>query len=72
MLRLPQYLSTREAASYTKLGKSTLERLRVEGNGPTFIKATATRVVYSVDDLDAYLQARRHRSTAAADRPVAA
>jgi hypothetical protein len=63
-----RYLSTQEAACYTKLGKSTLERMRIEGNGPTFIRATPTRVVYSVDDLDAYLVARRHQSTAAADR----
>jgi hypothetical protein len=66
-----RYLTTREAASYARLGKSTLERLRIEGTGPSFIKATASRVVYSVADLDAYLEARRHQSTAAADRSVA-
>jgi hypothetical protein len=62
------YLSTREAAGHIKLGKSTLERMRVEGNGPTFIRATAKRVVYRLEDLDAYLAERRHRSTAEPDR----
>jgi hypothetical protein len=66
-----RYFSTREAAAYTRLGKSTLERLRIEGTGPAFIRATANRVVYSVDDLDSFLSARRHQSTAAADRSAA-
>jgi hypothetical protein len=62
------YLTTREAAAHTKLGKSTLERMRVEGNGPTFIRATAKRVVYRLEDLEAYLAERRRRSTAEPDR----
>jgi hypothetical protein len=71
MVATTRYLSTREAALYTRLGKSTLERLRIEGTGPTFIRATANRVVYSIDDLDTFLGSRRHQSTAAADRSVA-
>lgn len=68
----PRYLSTQAAATYTGLGKSTLERMRAEGNGPTFIRATPTRVVYSVADLDDYLTARRQRSADAVDEPAAA
>jgi predicted DNA-binding transcriptional regulator AlpA len=71
MVATTRYLDTREAASYTRLGKSTLERLRIEGTGPAFIRATANRVVYSIADLDDYLSARRHQSTAGADRSVA-
>ena len=71
MVEATRYLTTHEAASYTRLGKSTLERLRIEGTGPVFIKATANRVVYSMADLDEYLSSRRHQSTAAADRSAA-
>jgi hypothetical protein len=63
-----RYLSTRDAAAHINLGKSTLERMRIEGNGPTFIRATAKRVVYRLEDLDAYLEERRRRSTAEPDR----
>jgi hypothetical protein len=65
------YLTTIEAAAHVKLGKSTLERMRVEGNGPTFVRATAKRVVYRLEDLDAYLAERRRRSTAEPDRASA-
>jgi hypothetical protein len=65
MLDDQKYLTTREAAARIKLGKSTLERMRVEGTGPTF---TAKRIVYRLADLDAYLAERCRRSTAEPDR----
>jgi predicted DNA-binding transcriptional regulator AlpA len=68
MLDDQKYLTTREAAARIKLGKSTLERMRVEGTGPTFIRATAKRIVYRLADLDAYLAERCRRSTAEPDR----
>jgi hypothetical protein len=51
-----------QAASYTCLSASTLNKLRVFGGGPLFLKL-GRRVVYDVADLDAWLDARRRRST---------
>ncbi len=58
-------LRTPEAATYCGSTKSTLEKLRVTGGGPTFIKMGRT-VVYDTEDLDAWLVSRRHRSTSEA------
>ena len=57
-----QRMTTAEAAAYCGSTKSTFEKLRVYGGGPTFIKL-GSRVVYDVADLDAWLSARRRLST---------
>ena len=62
----PRYLTTPDAARYSGLGIRFLEKARVSGTGPNFSRVS-NRVVYCVDDLDAYLQARRVSSTAEAD-----
>ena len=56
-------LRTREAAAYLGLSPSTLEKKRLTGDGPVYFKAGSRVVVYAVDDLDAWLASRRHRST---------
>jgi predicted DNA-binding transcriptional regulator AlpA len=53
---------TPEAAEYVHSGQSTLEKKRLTGGGPTFIKL-GRKVVYRRSDLDAWLNARRRRST---------
>lgn len=55
-------LRTREAAAYTGLAKSTLEKLRVTGGGCPFIRLGRV-VVYDPEDLDAWLAANRREST---------
>lgn len=55
-------LDTTSAARYAGLGKSTLEKLRLYGGGPIYIKV-GKRVVYDVNDLDAWLASRRRQST---------
>ena len=45
---------TREAATYTGLAKSTLEKLRVTGGGCPYMRVGRV-VVYDPDDLDAWL-----------------
>jgi excisionase family DNA binding protein len=45
-----------EAAQYLGLSKSTLEKMRVEGRGPRYLKLGA-RCFYRRTDLDAYLEA---------------
>lgn len=57
-------LNTREAASYVRLGKPTLERFRVSGDGPVFLKL-GSAVRYRRSDLDDWLNGRRVRSTSA-------
>ena len=55
-------LRTNEAASYTGLSKSTLEKLRVTGGGPEYA-ALGRVVVYRIEDLDAWVFAHKRRST---------
>jgi excisionase family DNA binding protein len=59
-------LDTPEAASYLRLSKPTLERLRLQGNGPPYAKLTPGNrgpVRYRRADLDAWLASRLIRST---------
>jgi len=56
---LPRYLDTKQAAQRLVLGESTLEKMRMNGEGPDFIRATSRRVVYAVKDLDAFMEGRR-------------
>jgi predicted DNA-binding transcriptional regulator AlpA len=59
-----QRLNVDEAAEYTGLAKSTLNKYRGSGVGPRFIRpGGARRVVYDTADLDAWLQASRYQST---------
>lgn len=55
-------LRTPEAAQYTGLAQSTLEKLRVSGEGSPFIRI-GRAVLYDPDDLDAWLAANRRKST---------
>jgi predicted DNA-binding transcriptional regulator AlpA len=55
-------LAVHAAADYVGLSASTLNKLRVFGGGPVFLKL-GRRVAYDVGDLDAWLAARRRRST---------
>lgn len=57
---------TAEAASYCGLSPRTLEKLRLTGDGPPFLKL-GRAVVYDRADLDAWLNSRRRTSTSQAD-----
>jgi excisionase family DNA binding protein len=48
------YLRTKEAAAYLGIGKSTLDRKRIEGTGPKFRKLGGHIVTYALGDLDAW------------------
>jgi predicted DNA-binding transcriptional regulator AlpA len=45
------------------MGESTLEKLRLTGDGPRYSKLGKRTVVYDEGDLDEYAAARRRRST---------
>src|SRR5215216_592717 len=51
------------AAEYIGIAKSTLDKMRVAGGGPRFIKI-GKRVLYDKADLDAWIEAQKRRSTA--------
>ena len=52
-----------QAAKYLLLSISTLARMRIAGNGPTFVRVSPQRVAYRVSDLDKYLDGRTRTST---------
>lgn len=59
-------LTAEQAASYLRLSKSTLARLRYEGRGPRYVKTgpqTRCRVLYHQTDIDRWLEQRRRSST---------
>ena len=56
-------LRTSQAAAYVNLATSTLEKYRLTGKGPVYEKAGPKIVVYRPEDLDAWLNAQRRRST---------
>lgn len=51
-------LRVRQAAEYCGVSKSLLDKLRCYGGGPAYAKLGAS-VIYSTDDLDAWLVANR-------------
>lgn len=57
-----EVLNVIKAADYTGLSKSSLDKLRVYGGGPLYIKVGA-RVVYDRVDLDAWLVGKKVANT---------
>jgi predicted DNA-binding transcriptional regulator AlpA len=55
-------LRTADAATYCGLSASTLNKLRVFGGGPKYLKLGRT-VCYDVSDLDSWLATKRRAST---------
>ena len=62
----PKVVPAREAARLVGLSDSTLAKLRLNGNGPTYCKL-GRRVVYRPSDLEQWLQSRTTRDTSDAD-----
>lgn len=56
-------LDVQEASNYTKTPISTLNKLRLFGGGPLFIKK-GRRVQYDTRDLDAWIESLKRTSTA--------
>lgn len=65
-LRERRYLSNAEAADFLKLSPRTLEKQRVIGGGPRFRKF-GRRVVYALEDLVTWAEARGCESTSDAN-----
>jgi predicted DNA-binding transcriptional regulator AlpA len=54
---------TPAAAKYLDMSESTLEKGRLTGTGPRFVRLGPRAVGYTVEDLDAYIDAGRRTST---------
>lgn len=61
-----ELLTTSEAASVCRLSKVTLDRYRVRGDGPAFVRVGLKKVAYSRDTLLSWLESRERRSTSEA------
>lgn len=48
-------LNTKELAEYLNVSERTLEKYRMEGDGPRFVKLSARAVRYRVEDVEAWL-----------------
>jgi len=56
------YMTGRQAAGFLALSPLTLDRWRVTGAGPPFMKF-GSRVLYAVADLEEWADQRRHQPT---------
>jgi hypothetical protein len=65
-----QTLTVEAAATYTNISKSSLNKLRVYGGGPVFIKVGA-RVIYDTVDVDLWLTSRKVANTSQTPRIAA-
>jgi len=61
-----RYLNNDEAAAFLRLSPRTLEKQRVIGGGPRFRKL-GRRVVYAIEDLEAWADARSFEMTSDPD-----
>jgi hypothetical protein len=61
-VELPRFLDTRGAAALLGISPRTLEKYRVCGGGPTYRKLGA-RVLYAIEDLDAWVAQAIRNST---------
>jgi predicted DNA-binding transcriptional regulator AlpA len=59
---MPTLLSQRQAAALLCLSERTLERWRISGTGPSYVKL-GRRVAYREADLIEWISARRRTST---------
>lgn len=56
-------LRTPEAAALLGLSKHTLNKMRIRGDGPPFLRLGDRAVAYDPRDIEAWMQERRRKST---------
>lgn len=61
-----RYLTNEEAAAFLRLSPRTLEKHRVLGGGPRFRKF-GRRVLYAIEDLERWADARAYEMTSDPD-----
>lgn len=57
-----RYLNTSQAADYLGMSPTTLNRMRVTGEGPPYSKV-GRRVIYDISELDAWVARRKRHFT---------
>jgi predicted DNA-binding transcriptional regulator AlpA len=57
-------LTCKDTSKLTRLSERSLERLRISGEGPPFIRLSQRRIAYREDDVLAWIEARRRASRA--------
>jgi hypothetical protein len=64
---IPALVATEEeAARMLRLSVRTMQRLRLDGDGPRFVRLTGRRIGYAIGDLQAWVRARSVASTSEA------
>jgi predicted DNA-binding transcriptional regulator AlpA len=67
---LHRVVRTPAASDYLGLSASTLEKLRLTGGGPRFVRIGTRAIGYCIDDLDAFIEGGRRTSTSDPGEPV--
>lgn len=67
-IQAPTIINAAQAAERLSLSISTLAKMRLSGSGPAYAKL-GRRVVYRIEDLDAWVEGNRYKSTAEYTRP---
>jgi predicted DNA-binding transcriptional regulator AlpA len=67
---MTRYLSVTEAAAYLTLSKPLLDRMRLTGGGPSWVRLGPKRVAYDIRDLDAWAAAGRREGRASERAPA--
>lgn len=57
------YLVVEQAADYLRVSKNYLDKLRVSGKGPRFVRLGRRKVLYRKSDLDKWVEERIYAST---------
>jgi excisionase family DNA binding protein len=57
------YLIVEQAADYLRVSKNYLDKLRVSGKGPAFVRLGRRKVLYRKSDLDKWIEERIYAST---------
>lgn len=60
---LSRGMRVRDAAKYLGIPENSLNQLRSTGGGPLYMKI-GRRILYDVHDLDAWIKAKKFKSTA--------
>ena len=66
--QMKRILRTREAAAYIGLAAATLEKRRVAGEGPRFIRLGGRSIGYAIEDLDEWLDRQRNDTAVEGNR----
>ena len=62
MNELPSVATPDETATFLRVGRSTLAKMRLSGKGPSYVKAGRS-VTYRREDVETWLEGQRRRST---------